>query len=331
MDRLRMIEKIFFMILSSFVVVVFMSALVIAQEKYPSKPITWTVGYAAGGVSDICTRAFAKAAEKTLKQPIVVVNKTGAASSIQLQALKNSPPDGYTIGTLTMGGMLNTHLRETPYDPFKDFTHLAQFGNFLFGIAVHPDSPWKTLKEFVEYARQNPGKIKFGSFAPGSPATLVGESFAFYNGFKMQLISYDGDTLAATALLGKHIDAVVVTYSGWGPLVKAGRLRLLGVFYDARWKEFPDVPTVKELGYKYGGGFGTLSALGPKNLPTYVKETLFTAFREAFKDPEFTTIMDRNASPALYKEGEDWVRYLEEADKEAVSLMKKIGLTVIKE
>lgn len=330
MEWLRMFRKIFFMVLSIFIVVVFMAALVIGQEKYPSKPITWTVGYAAGGVNDVSTRAFAKAVEKILKQTIIVVNKPGAASSIQLQFVKNSPADGYTLGTLTTGGILNTHLRETPYDSFKDFTHLAQFGNFLFGIAVHPDSPWKTLKEFVEYARQNPGKIKYGSFGPGSPATLVGESFAFYNGFKWQLISYDGDTLAGTALMGKHIDAVVITYHGWGPFTKAGRLRLLGVFYDTRWKEFPDVPTVKELGYKYGGGFGTLSILGPKNLPTDVKETLLTAFREAFKDPEFITVMERNACPPLYKEGDDWVRYLEEVDKEAVALMKQIGYTVIK-
>jgi tripartite-type tricarboxylate transporter receptor subunit TctC len=324
-----MIGKVFCLILSG-LVSISLAAPLNAQEKYPSKPITWTVGYAAGGVSDVCTRAFAKAAEKTLKQPIVVVNKPGAASSIQLQSLKNSPPDGYTIGTLTIGGILNTHLRETPYDSFNDFVHLSQIGNFLFGIAVHPDARWKNLKEFVEYARESPGKIKYGSFAPGSPATLVGESFAFYNGFKMQLISYDGDTLAATALMGKHIDAVVITYSGWGPLVKAGRLRLLGVFYDARWKEFPDAPTVKELGYNYGGGFGTLSVLGPKNLPLDVKRTLLGAFREASKDPEFVTVMDRNACPITYKEGDDWTRYLMEVDKEAVTLMKQIGYNVIK-
>jgi len=297
MNSLQMIRKAIFTVFTIFIALVFVTVFAIGQDKYPSKPITWAVGFSPGGINDTASRAFARSVEKILKQPIVVVNKPGAGSAIQLQFIKNSPSDGYTLGTFSPGGLVNTHLRETPYEFFRDFTHLAQFGNYLFGIAVHPDSPWKTLKEFVDYAKQNPGKLKYGSFSPGAPGTLVGESFAFYNGFKWQLIPYDGDTLAGTALVGKHVDACVTTYPGWAPFVKAGRLRLLSVFYDNRWKEFPDVPTAKELGYKYGGGYGVLGVLGPKNLPADVKETLLAAFREAFKDPEFFTVMERNACP----------------------------------
>lgn len=303
MNWLQMIKKTIFMVFTIFIALMFMTVFALGQDKYPSKPITWTVGFAPGGVTDVTARALGKSVEKILKQPIAVVNKPGAGSSIQLQFVKNSPPDGYTLGIFTSGGLLGTHLREVPYDFFKDFTHLIQYGSYLFGIAVHPDSQWKTLKELVDYAKENPGKLKYGSFDPGAPGTLLAQSFGFYNGFKWQLVSYTGDALLGAALMGKHVDTIVCTYNGWGPFTKAGRLRLLGIFDDNRWKEFPNVPTVKESGYKYGGGYGVLGVLGPKDLPKDIRRTLLTAFREAFKDPEFQTLMEETLHLQFIEKG----------------------------
>jgi tripartite-type tricarboxylate transporter receptor subunit TctC len=330
MDWLQKVRKVTFVVFTILAALALMAVSVIGQDKYPSKPVTWVVGFGPGGVVGVTATGLAHAVEKILKQPIVMVYKPGAGTSIQLQFVKNSLPDGYTIGIFSPGGLINSHLRETPYEFFGDFDHLAQYGTYLFGIAVHPDSPFKTLNELVEYAKKNPGKLNYGAFSPGAPGTLLAESFAFLNGFKWTLISYDGDANVGASLLGKHVDVAVCTYNCWGPFTKAGKLRLLGVFYDQRWKDFPNVPTVKELGYKYSGGFGLIGLLGPKGLPENVKETLRAALREAMKDPEFLALMERSAVPVTYREGNEWVKYLEEFDKEMVTLMKQIGYKLIK-
>jgi len=142
-----------------------------AQEKYPVKPINFLIGFPAGGTTDVCARPLVNAASKTLGQPIVVVNKPGGASAVAVATLKNEKPDGYTIGILGSGAVLSQHMRKVPYDTAKDFTPIMQYAVYLYGLVVQSDSPWKTFKEFIEYARNNPGKIRYSTAGPGSPST----------------------------------------------------------------------------------------------------------------------------------------------------------------
>ena len=305
-----------------------------AEDKYPTKPVTLLVGFAAGGATDLSARGLGKAMEKVLGQPVIVVNKPGGGTSIQLHSVKTSPPDGYTIGVLATGGIVGPHLREVPYDLFKDFAHLCQFVAFPTGIAVHVDSPWKTLKEFVEFAQKNPGKLKYASTEPGSSSMMLGEQFAVINQFKWVHVSHPGDSAAATSLLGKHVDALVLTPLGWGPFARAGKFRVLGVFVDQRLKEFPQIPTIKEQGFKYYENAAITAIYGilaPKGIPPQVYSTLLTTLRKAWQDPEFQEVVEKNSLIPVYKEGEEWVQYVKDWDKEAVRVMKQIGMKGVKE
>jgi len=305
-----------------------------AQEKYPNKPINLLVGFAAGGATDISARALGKAMEKITSQPVAVVNKPGGGTSIQLHSVKTSPPDGYTLGVLATGGIVGPHLRDVPYELFKDFTHLCQFVAFPTGIAVHVDAPWKTLKEFVEYAQKNPGKLKYASTEPGSSSMMLAEQFAAINQFKWVHVSHPGDSAAATSLLGKHVDALVLTPLGWGPFAKAGKFRVLGVFVEQRLKEFPNVPTVKEQGFKYYENAAITAIYGilaPKGIPDAVHQALLPVLRKAWQDPEFQTVVEKNSLIPVYREGEEWVQYVKDWDKEAVRVMKQIGMKGVRD
>ena len=151
---------------------------VLAQEKYPTKPITLTIGYGAGGGTDVSTRPLAHAASKIIGQPIIVVNKPGGATAVAMAGLKNEKPDGYNIGTLGAGGFLAPLTRKVNYDVLKDFAPIVQFAIFQYGLVVRSDSPWKTFKEFIDYAKANPGKIRYSTSWVGGAQHLVMERLA---------------------------------------------------------------------------------------------------------------------------------------------------------
>lgn len=320
-------RNVIFMVFTVFIVLIFMTALATGQEKFPSKPITVVVGYAAGGATDLSARVFSKAFEKILKQPVIAVNKPGGGGAIALQFVKNSLADGYTLGTITTGAILGGHQREVPFKIFDDFTHLCQYGEWIVGIAVHIDSSWKTLEEFVEYARKNPGKIKYSTIEKGTHAGLLAAQFGILNGIDWVPVHFPGDPQCATALLGKHVDAVVSTPQAWESFVKAGKFRLLTIF-EKRFNEFHDVSTVIERGYKSAPKefCGFVGLLAPKGLPVEVRATLLDAFRKAWKDSEFQKAMDEMMLPATYKEGDEWIHTLKEYDKIGFSIMKQVGL-----
>jgi tripartite-type tricarboxylate transporter receptor subunit TctC len=298
-----------------------------AGEVYPSRPIMLTVGYSAGGGTDITARLLASAMEKVCKQPVVVVNKPGGASSIQMEFVRQSTPDGYTLGMYS--GMTATHLRKVPFHFFNDFYHIAQVGYYILGIAVHVDSPWMTLKDLLEYAKKNPGKLRYGATPVGTPEHLLCEQLAYLNDFKWVHVPYTGDGEAGTALLGKHVDLIPTSAAGWQPHVKAGKLRLLAVFHDERLREFPDVPTGEELGYPGISGF--FGIFGPKGLPSNIKEKIGSVVKVATNDPDYKNAQDKRCMPAAYKERDEWVSYLKKYDKEIVKIMKRIGLKVVRD
>ena len=330
MEITRKIQKIVPSLLALFLVGG-LAAEVLAQKAYPTKPVTLTVGYAPGGATDVSARALGVAMEKIWGQPGIVVNKPGAATAVQMDFVKKSPPDGYTLGIFTSGGLTATHLREVPYHFFDDFTHFAQYGSFIFAVAVSSDSPWKTLKDLVDHAHKNPGKLRYGAVPAGTIGHLMAEQFAFLNKIKWVHVPFAGDSEAGAALLGNHLEVIVTTYSGWGPYVGAGKVRVLGVIHDNRLKEFPDVPTIKEAGFQDTGGFGLLGVFGPKNFPAQEKSKILSTLRAAVKDPEFIKVMDKQCAPAVYREGEEWISYLKEFDSDTVKLMKMLGLKVVRE
>jgi len=298
--------------------------IVFAQEKYPARPINFVVGYPAGGTTDICARPLVLAASKILGQPIVVVNKPGGGSAVAMASLKNEKPDGYTIGILPSGAVLSQHMRKVPYDSAKDFTPVMQYAVYLYGLVVRPDSPWKTFKEFIEYAKANPGKIHYSTAGPGTPQHLVMERLALKEKIKWTHIPFEGGAPAVSALLGGHVEAASQT-TEWKKQVESGRLKLLAVYGEKRMTDFPNVPTLLELGYDIVAP-SLICIVGPKGLSPQIVEILHRAFKKAMEDPDFIKVSDQVDQPAVYRGPQELARHLVEMNEEVGSLIRSLGL-----
>jgi tripartite-type tricarboxylate transporter receptor subunit TctC len=298
--------------------------IVCAQEKYPTKPINFLIGFPAGGTTDVCARPLVAAASKILGQPIMILNKPGGASSVAVATLKNEKPDGYAIGILGSGAVLSQHMRKVPYDSANDFTPIMQYAVYLYGLVVHPDSPWNTFKEFIEYAKANPGKIRYSTAGPGSPQHLVMERLALKEKIKWTHIPFEGGTPAVSALLGGHVEACSQT-TEWKKHVEAGRLKLLAVYGEKRMTDFPDVPTLVELGYDIIAP-SLICIAGPKGLSPQMVETLHGAFKKAMEDPDFIKLGRQMDQPSIYRGPQELAKHLVKMNEEVGALIRSLGL-----
>lgn len=290
-------------VLTSFFGVFFFIALPqVMAQNYPVKPINMINGWAAGGTVDITLRILSEFAGKTLGQPIVVVNKPGGGSAVALALLKNEKPDGYTVGNLSPAGMLSQFMRKVSYDVMTDFTPIIRYGDYSYGVAVRTESPWKTFKELVNYAKANPGKIRYGTAGAGTFHHLAMEALGRQEGIKWIHIPYKGGHEASTALLGGHVE-VQASASEWKPYVDSGKLRLLSTYNPNRLSKYPDVPTWAELGYRIEAS-GYIGILGPKGLPRPLVEKLHSAFKRAMQEPAFVKAMDKYDMPIVYRDPE---------------------------
>ena len=297
----------------------------IAQERFPTKPITLTIGYGAGGGTDVSTRPLANAASKILGQPIIVVNKPGGATAVALAALKNEKPDGYNIGTLGAGGVLVPLTRKVGYDVVKDFTPIIQFAIFQYGLVVRSDSPWKTFKEFIEYAKANPGKIRYSTSGVGGAQHLVMERLALKEKIKWTLIPYESGEEAVTALLGNHVEASSQTTT-WKKYVDSGRFRLLAFYGEKRMESYPKVPTLLEMGYDITAEPSLMSLIGPRGMSSQVVETLHQAFKKAMEDPDFIRVSNQVDQPPFYRGPQELGKHLVRLYEQLVPLIGSLGL-----
>jgi tripartite-type tricarboxylate transporter receptor subunit TctC len=293
-------------------------------QPYPVKPINMIVGWGAGGATDVTIRALSEAAGKTLGQPIVVTNKPGGGSAVGLAMLKNEKPDGYTIGNMSAGGILSQYMRKVPYDILTDFTPIMRFADYTFGLVVRTEAPWKTFKELVEYAKANPGKIKYSTSGAGSFHHLVMEAFSRQEGVKWVHIPYKSGHEATTAILGGHVE-VEACSSEWKPYVDSGKLRLLATYNPMRLPKYPDVPTWVELGYPISAS-SLLGVVGPKGLSRPVVDKLHDAFKQAVEDPAFKKTMDSFDMPIIYRDPDGLLKDMKEIADRWGKLITDLGI-----
>lgn len=298
-------------------------------SDYPNKPINILIGYAAGGSTDLTTRALAAEVSNILKQPVICSNQVGASGTLVLARTKTDKPDGYTIYNAPTANFCRIpHLQAVPYDPLKDFTFIMQYGLYQYGIVVAADSPWKTLEELLDYAKKNPNKIKYATSGLGSGQHLVMEYLAKKYGIKWDHVPFAGGTQAVAALLGGHVQVVSQTPE-WKEHVLAGKLRLLVVCTDQRMKAFPNVPTLKEKGIPFSVHSG-LSFVGPAGMPKEVVEKLQNAFAQAMKSKAFLEAMDKFDLPTAYLGSEALTKLVQKDYEETGELIRSLGLGVKK-
>jgi tripartite-type tricarboxylate transporter receptor subunit TctC len=300
-------------------VVLFCSASGFAQDKYPDRPITIILGWAAGGQADVFTRLLAAAASKELGQPIVIENKPGAHGIVAAHSIVKAKPDGYTLGGgVSSQFLIVPNMQKINFDPLQDPTQIMVFMHYDLGLVVQADSPWKTWEDFKAYAKANPGKIRYGTAGVGTMQHLTFEMVGQKEGIKWTHIPFPSGNGPVIALLGGHVEAAIQAPADITPHIKAGKLRLLLALNDSRWPIDPNVPTIKEKGYY--STFSCFSIWGPKGLPEPIRAKLENAFHKAMKDPAFVSAAEKLQATILYIPGKEYTIML----KERFDMYKKI-------
>lgn len=273
-----------------------------AFAEFPEKPITLIIPWSAGGSTDQTARALAAAASKELGQPIVIVNKSGASTTLGMSELAAAAPDGYTIGTLsTTTYMAPITGTEVPYKMMESFDFISYYGDNLIGIAVLADKPWQTLDDLINASKEGNG-FNYGTAGANTTQNLMTEALKQQTGAKFTHIPYRGSAESLPSLLGGHVDFITET-SVWAPYVESGEVRILVVNTPERSASLPDVPTLKELGHPYLRSVQGIIA--PAGLPEDVRMKLETAFRNALKDEQFVDLMGKLRMEIVDMSGEE--------------------------
>lgn len=289
---------------------------------FPNGPITLVIPWPPGGATDVSMRPLAEGVKKVLGQPVMIENRLGGGSAVGVGSIVGKKPDGYLLSQTVASLHRNSFINKLPFDTVNDLTPIILVAGNLYGILVRPDSPFKTLKDLAEYARANPGKISYMASGVGTGGHIAMEEFAYNaGGLKFSHIPSKGDPESSAALLGGHVDCISTT-AGWVPLVEAGKLRLLATYGEKRTKKFPNVPTVKELGYKTVHS-SPMVIFGPKGMPEGIVKILHDAFHKAQSDPGFVAVMDKFDMPIMYLNTKDTTKYWAEAYTEAGEHVRK--------
>jgi tripartite-type tricarboxylate transporter receptor subunit TctC len=292
------------------------------SSNFPNKPITLIVPYPAGGATDVIIRPLAEAAKKYLGQPVIVDNRGGGGGAVGVGTIIGKNPDGYLLSVVVTSLHRVSYINKLSFDTVKDVTPVIRVAGYLYGILVNQNSPHKTLKDLLDYAKANPGKLSYMASGIGTGGHIAMEELGYYaGGLKFNHLPSKGDQESSTALLGGHVEAISTT-SGWIPLLEAGKLRLLATYGEKRTKRFPSVPTVYELGYKFIHN-SPIGIVGPKGMPKEVVKILEEAFHKALDDPLFLAAMAKFEMPVMYQNSEDFTKYWAEAYVEAGEHVKK--------
>src|SRR5262245_40211958 len=260
-------------------------AAVVQAQTYPDKPVHFIVPFAAGSATDQLARAVGQGITDETKQAIVVENKPGASGFIAAQYVAKAAPDGYNVLIATnTTHAANEHLyKKLPYDPVKDFAPVTALGRGGQIMVVNPKLPVKSVKEFVELARKQPGKVSFGSGS--SSSRIAGELFQQMAGVQLLHVPYKSNPLAINDLLGGQIDMMITDTATGLPQVKAGKLRALGMSTKNRSSLAPDVPTIDEAGVKGYEMTFWFAAYLPASAPAPVVNRLQALLVKATKGP----------------------------------------------
>lgn len=297
-----------------------------AGDKFPEKPVTVLIPWDAGGGMDLNARALQPRAEKVLGQPLVIVNRPGGAGTVAFLEAARSPATGYVVCGVTPSLLITqyTTLVGVDYRKYKPVIVTAYSPS---GITVNANAPWNTLEEFLAYARGNPGKVRVSNSGPGGLWHIIAVAIEQAAGVKFQHVPYQGGAPAATAVAGGHVEATTTGISECWALIKAGKLKCLGVTAPVRFALAPDIPTFKEQGYDISLGVWW-GYVVPRETPDQVVKTLHDAFKEAMEGPEFQKYADMGAVMVYYKGPEEFQALLDEEDKLWKRLIETAGVGV---
>jgi tripartite-type tricarboxylate transporter receptor subunit TctC len=311
----------------------FMAALAIggsaarADDDYPSHPVRWLVGYPPGGSTDICARLIGQYLSEHLHQQFAIDNRPGAGNNLATEMAAHSPPDGYTVFLVNPANAINATLyKGLPFNFIDDMAPVAGFIRVPNVMEVNPNVPAKTVKEFIDYAKANPGKVNMASSGIGTSVHLSGALFMMMTGVNMMHVPYRGAGPALTDMLADQVQVMFDNLPSSIGHIKAGRLRALAVTTATRSQALPDVPTVAETvpGYEASAWFGMAV---PKGTPRPIIDKLNKAVNEALADPAVQARLAELGGTLIPGTPEDFGKIIAEETDKWAKVVKATGAT----
>src|SRR5262245_39234412 len=305
-----------------------------AQEKYPNRAITIVAPFPPGGVADLTARPVAAALEKVLKNPVVVVNKTGAAGAVGMSFVANSKPDGYNLlmalSSISIIPEADKLFDRKPAYTMDQLIPIALISADPTIFVVNASRPWKTVKEFVDDAKKRPGEISYSSSGVYGTLHMAMEMLTHGAGINLKHLPYSCAGPALTSLLGGHVDTLASGPAVVIPHIKAGKIRALAGWGAKRVASLPDVATFKELGYDiefyiWAGMFA------PRGTSPAVMKTIREAVKQAVNSAEFKTAMEKLETPIAYLDPPEFQKFWDKDAKMLADAIKRIGKIEIPE
>jgi tripartite-type tricarboxylate transporter receptor subunit TctC len=302
----------------------------VAADDFPNKPIKIIVAAGPGGPTDVPARIAAQILTAKFGQPAVVENRPGAGGALGARAVATAPPDGYTLlmGNTTTLAVIPAVSASAGYDPVKDFVPIIRITEGFQILVVHPSSPWKTVKEFVDDAKANPGKINYAHTGAGGLPHLAGELFMLRSGAKLTGVSYRSGGESSTAVLSQNVQATFENIAILRTLISEGRLRALAAQNRARTPLLPDMPTMAEAGISNGEANTFFGVAAPKGTPADVIKKLSDALNAGLATPEIQKTITSLGSEAKPNSPEEFAAYIAAQHQKWIEVGKAAGVQV---
>jgi tripartite-type tricarboxylate transporter receptor subunit TctC len=294
-------------------------------QAYPTKPVTLIVPWPAGGPTDIVLRSIADAAAKHLGQPIIIDNKGGGGGTVGPATMAaTAKPDGYTLSQVPITVFRLPLTQKTSWTA-DDFTYIVHLTGYVFGVQASAATPFQSWKDVVDFAKANPGKVSYGSPGAGTSLHLGMEQIAGQSGIKLLHVPFKGTAEVVAAVAGGHVMLGAGSIGGAKPLVDAGKARYMNVWTAERRKGFPDVPTLKELGYPLviTSPWGIA---GPKGMDPKIVDIIHDAFKKAIESPAVLETLERYEMTPDYMNQAGYKTFVAEQIKAEKALVDRLGM-----
>jgi tripartite-type tricarboxylate transporter receptor subunit TctC len=301
--------------------------IVAAQEAFPSRPVTLVSPYPPGGAADLTARPLAPALEKVLKQPVIVVNRTGAGGAVGTQFVSQAPADGYTL-IITVFSICTIPEADRvagrqPRFTREQFVPIGRINADPTLVIVHPSTPWTSVKALVADAKKKPNDILYVSAGPYTVAHMSMEIFQQVTGVKLRHLPTTGGGPAMTAIVGGHAFVSALSTGAVTPQAKAGKLRVIANTGAARLAAFPQIPTMKELGYDMEV-YLWVGMFARKEVPAAALDVIRKAVKQAVTDPQFTNASMKMQMPPAYLDAAEFQAWWDNDCERLASAIRRI-------
>jgi tripartite-type tricarboxylate transporter receptor subunit TctC len=301
-----------------------------AQNGYPTKPIRIIVASAAGGPTDFPARLASQILAPKLGQPVVVENRPGAGGAIGAREVAKAKPDGYTLlmGNTSTLAVIPAVSANAGYDPVKDFVPIAKITEGFQILVVHPSSPWKTLKDFIDYAKANPGKLNYAHTGGGGLPHLAGEVFMLRSGTKLTGVSYRSGGESTAAVLSEAVHATFENIAILGGLIRDGKLRALALQSERRTPLLPNVPTMAEAGVAGAEAYTFFGLVAPAGIPASITTRLGALLNEGMQAKDIQANLAKVGTESKPGSPAEFAAFIATQHRKWLEVGKAAGVTI---